>query len=69
MWYVVASRLSSRYVGYFVFPVAVVVGTVGYFVEQRLTTDRKEIPYLEKSLVQSRNERLMQQELNAAKTS
>uniref|UniRef100_A0AC34PU93 Uncharacterized protein n=1 Tax=Panagrolaimus sp. JU765 TaxID=591449 RepID=A0AC34PU93_9BILA len=53
MWYIIASRLSTRFVGYVVFPIAVVVGAIGVYAEQKISGKRKEIPYLEKSLAES----------------
>uniref|UniRef100_A0A7E4VVF0 ATP synthase subunit e, mitochondrial n=1 Tax=Panagrellus redivivus TaxID=6233 RepID=A0A7E4VVF0_PANRE len=68
MWTVVASRLTSRWAGVIAFPVACIVGTIGYYAEKRLRGPHKEIPYLEKSLAQRRTERLMAEEVAATKS-
>uniref|UniRef100_A0AC34F5I9 Uncharacterized protein n=1 Tax=Panagrolaimus sp. ES5 TaxID=591445 RepID=A0AC34F5I9_9BILA len=65
MWQLIASRITTRAVGYISLPIAVIVGTIGVWFERRYTENRKEIPYLEKSMIQQRNERLMAEEYKA----
>uniref|UniRef100_A0AC35GJI8 Uncharacterized protein n=1 Tax=Panagrolaimus sp. PS1159 TaxID=55785 RepID=A0AC35GJI8_9BILA len=68
MWQIIASRISARAAGYVAFPLAVIVGTIGVWFERRYTENRKEIPYLEKSIQQQRNERLMNEEYKISST-
>lgn len=50
--------LAQRYVGYMTLPIAVVVGTIGYKLEQHFIKP-KEIPYLDHSIVEERLKREM----------
>ena len=55
--------LASRtYAPYIVFPVAVVVGTVGYFLESKLS-DRNRGKIQDPSTLEKRRERLLNEEL------
>ncbi|KAI6190702.1 hypothetical protein M3Y97_00147300 [Aphelenchoides bicaudatus] len=58
MWAVIASRITQRYLGYLTLPVAIVVGTIGYKLEQHFVTP-KQVPYLEHSIVEERLKREM----------
>lgn len=56
--------LASRtYAPYIVFPVAVVVGTVGYFLESKLS-DRNRGKIQDPSTLEKRRERLLNEEVN-----
>lgn len=47
-----------------VLPFAAVIGTIGYFVEKRLSSRPKEIPYLDTSVHDGRMKRQMEVELD-----
>lgn len=50
------------YAPYVTFPVALVIGFVGYNVEKRIREDRdRQLTYLHKSVPEERNERILEQ--------
>ncbi|KAI6185459.1 hypothetical protein M3Y98_00025800 [Aphelenchoides besseyi] len=57
MWQAIAARLTSRYIKYLTLPIGIVVGTIGYNLEQRLLQP-KTIAYLDHSIADEREERL-----------
>ena len=44
--------LGQRFSYYLVFPVAALIGTVGYYAEKKLRSKPKPIPYLETSIIE-----------------
>lgn len=56
--------LAVRYSRILVMPFVMVIGAVGYFMEQKFSTP-KEIPYLDASVREGREKRQMQIELGA----
>ncbi|MFH4975722.1 hypothetical protein AB6A40_002431 [Gnathostoma spinigerum] len=56
--------LGRRISSVLVLPIAAVVGTIGYFIEQQLASRPKVIPYLESSVHDGRMSRQMQDELS-----
>uniref|UniRef100_A0A8R1XW82 Uncharacterized protein n=1 Tax=Onchocerca volvulus TaxID=6282 RepID=A0A8R1XW82_ONCVO len=60
MWQV----LIARYSKILVMPFVVVIGAVGYFIEQKLSTPKK-IPYLDASVKEGREQRQMEIELDS----
>jgi len=60
MWNVILQRLGGRYAAYVTLPIAIIVGSIGYYIEQKVSKRRPEISYLEKGL----NEQRMSRQLN-----
>ncbi|KAM3717773.1 Small integral membrane protein [Dirofilaria immitis] len=60
MWQI----LITRYSKILVMPVVVVIGAIGYFMEQKFSTPKK-IPYLDASVKEEREKRQMEIELDS----
>uniref|UniRef100_A0A915NAC5 Uncharacterized protein n=1 Tax=Meloidogyne javanica TaxID=6303 RepID=A0A915NAC5_MELJA len=65
-------QLTSRYFGpgatvvrWIVFPIACVVGTCGYFVENKYLRKDKKFEYLDKSRIDERMQRQLNEEFEA----
>ena len=60
MWQLILRNLpvARTYAYYITFPIAVVVGTAGYFLESKLRSPKPEIDYLKTSTIQQRQNRL-----------
>ncbi|CAJ0570246.1 unnamed protein product, partial [Mesorhabditis spiculigera] len=51
--------LGQRFSNWLVFPIATIIGTVGYYAEKKLRPRPPPIPYLEESVIEARQRRLL----------
>ncbi|KAI3378807.1 hypothetical protein SNEBB_000806 [Seison nebaliae] len=65
MWNIILTRVISRYIPIISLPVAVVLGTTGYFVEKMIRggeSGYEQAPVYEESIIDVREKRLLQTE-------